>query len=98
MKENQDGFAVNQMDEVHSINSRLVSFNEELVALQDKYKLKLIAVPLINGDGVIVGTLQALDHDEITKRLQDKLQAQDLARDGVARDDIASPYNEEEKN
>ena len=98
MKENQDGFAVNQMDEVHSINSRLVSFNEELVALQDKYKLKLIAVPLINGDGLIVGTLQALDHDEINKRLQDKLKAKDVVPDGIIKDDIASPYNEEEKN
>jgi len=98
MQENLDGSAVNKIDEVNSIDTRLVSFNEELKSLQYKYKLNLIAVPMINGDGVIVGTLQALDNDEISKMLQDKLQAKDVACDGVARDDVVSPYNEEEKN
>ena len=87
-----------KIDEVNSIDSRLSAFNVELKDLQEKYKLKLIAVPQINGDGVIVANLQALDHDEINKRLKEKLEAEGLPHDAISNEDgVLSPYDGEEK-
>lgn len=39
----------------------LASFNNELVELQSKYKVKLVGIPLITPSGLIKVSLQVLD-------------------------------------
>lgn len=43
----------------------LASFNNELKELQDKYNYRLIAVPVINPNGCITGTLQVIDTNKV---------------------------------
>lgn len=57
-EQNPDGQPVNSDD-------ALASFNKDLKDLQDKYSYRLIAVPVINPNGTIVGSLQVIDTNKV---------------------------------
>ena len=52
---------------IESMDARLPKFNEELKALQEKYKLKIAPITSITNDGRIEATLQAMDTIELEK-------------------------------